>query len=151
LRAGANELWVWAALFASYGPLFALLARDRWAAGRRHNPGRTHLWAVWAGHAAASLAVFLAQRIAADDPARGFQLGYVACAGLNALAFVVMGSLFAGRQYLLGVGWAVAAIGMALAPPWAPLVYAVLMAACSLLTGLQLRGLDGDEADSAGH
>jgi len=42
LRAGAAERWVWAALFASYVPLFALLARDRLAAGGtcgRSGPG----------------------------------------------------------------------------------------------------------------
>jgi len=71
---------------------------------------------------------------------------------MNALCFVVLGSLFAGRQYLLGLAWAVAAVGMAAALPWAPLVYAVLMAACSLLTALQLKSLepgDGAAADDA--
>ena len=147
LRAGAAEGWVWAALFASYVPLFALLARDRWAAGRRHNPGRAHLWAIWAGHAAASVAVFAAHRVAAGpDFARGIETGYVGCAGLNALAFVALGSLFAGRQYLLGLAWAVAAVGMGAALAWAPLAYAVLMAACSLLTALQLKALaPGDD------
>jgi hypothetical protein len=151
LRAGAAEGWVWAAVLASYVPLFALLARDRLAA-RRHNPVRLHLWAVWAGHATACVAVLLAHRFAAgDDFARGILNGYIGCAGLNALAFVVMGSLFAGRLYLLGMAWAGAAVGVGMFLPFAPLIYAVLMAACSLVTGLQLRAFGRpDEARAGG-
>jgi serine/threonine-protein kinase len=150
LRAAAAEAWVWAAVFASYVPLFALLARDRWADRGRHNPGRLHLWAIWAGHAAACAAVFVAHRIAAGpDFARGIETGYIGCAGMNALAFVMMGSLFAGRQYILGVTWAVGAVGMALALPWAPLIYAGLMAACSLTTALQLKSLGPDDDATA--
>jgi serine/threonine-protein kinase len=150
LRAGAAEGWVWAELFASYVPLFVMLARDRRADRGRHNPGRVYLWAVWAGHATACVAVFAANRLAAgDDFARGIQTGYVGCAGLNALAFIVMGSLFAGRQYLLGVVWAGAAIGMGAALAWAPLVYAVLMAACCLLTGLQLKAIAVETENSS--
>ncbi len=142
LRAGAAEGWVWAALLASYAPLFAMLVRDRLAGGGQHRPAHFLLWSIWAGHAAACVAVFLAHRLACGgDLARGFGLGYVGVAGLNALAFVVMGSLFAGRQYLLGLAWAAAAVGMGAAPALAPLVYAGLMAACTLITGLQLRSL----------
>jgi len=147
LRTGAAEGWVWVALFASYGPLFALLARERWAGSRRHHPGRAHLWAVWTGHAVACAAVFVANRAAADDLTRAIGTGYVACAGLNALAFAVQGSLFAGRQYLLGVGWAAAAVGMGVLLTWAPLIYAALMAGSSLLTGLHLTALSPDATD----
>ena len=142
LRSGAAEGWVWAALLASYAPLFGMLVRDRRAGGTRHRPAHFHLWSIWAGHAAACLAVFAAHRLAAGgDLARGFGMGYVGVAGLNTLAFVVMGSLFAGRQYLLGLAWAAAAVGMGASLAWAPLIYAGLMAACTLLTGLQLRAL----------
>jgi serine/threonine-protein kinase len=145
LRAGAAEGWVWAALFASYVPLFLLLAWQRWSATRRrYNPGQTHLWAVWAGHATACAAVFVANRAAADDLGRAIGTGYIGCAGVNALAFIIMGSLFAGRHYLLGFGWAVAAVAMGAFLPWAPLIYALLMAACSLLTGLQLSAIASD-------
>jgi hypothetical protein len=153
LRAGATEVWVWAALMASYVPLFVLLARDRWADRRRYNPARLHLWAIWAGHATACVGVLIASRLAADaDPARGIETGYVGCAGVNALAFVVMGSLFAGRQYLLGLAWVAAAVVMRAFLPFAPLIYAALMAVCSLVTGLQLRALvpDGPREGHAG-
>jgi hypothetical protein len=53
-----------------------------------------------------------------------------------------VGSLFTGRQYPLGLAWAAAAVGVGLVLPWAPLVYALLMTACSLVTGLQLRAFD---------
>jgi serine/threonine-protein kinase len=141
LQAGAARLWVWATLFVSYVPLFVMLARDRLAA-RGHNPLRFHLWAVWAGHASACLAVFIGLGFAAgDDFVRGILSGYIGCAGLNTLAFVVMGSVFAGRQYVLGLAWAVAAIAMGAFLPYAPLIYAVLMAACSLISGLQLQAI----------
>jgi serine/threonine-protein kinase len=144
LRAGAAEGWVWGALLVSYVSLFALLARDRWADCRRHNPARAHLWSIWAGHATACVAVFAACRLAAGAVARGIETGYIGCAGVNALAFVVMGSLFAGRQYLLGLAWAAAAVVMGVFLEFAPLVYAVLMAGCSLITGFQLKALDSD-------
>jgi hypothetical protein len=142
LRSGAAELWVWVAVFASYVPLFLLLAHERLARRGRFNLARAHLWAIWAGHAVACLSVFVGMRLlAGDDFAHGIEAGYVGCAGLNALAFVAMGSLFAGRQYLLGVAWALAAMAMGLVPWFTPLIYAVLMSVCSLVSGLQLRAL----------
>jgi hypothetical protein len=143
LRSGANELWVWAALMASYVPLFVLLARDRWTDRRQYNPARLHLWAIWTGHATACVGVLVSSRLTAGaDFARGIETGYVGCAGVNTLAFVVMGSLFAGRQYLLGLAWSAAAVVMGVFLPLAPLVYGVLMAVCSLVTGLQLQALE---------
>jgi serine/threonine-protein kinase len=142
LRIGAAEPWVWASVFASYVPLFGLLARERWLTGQRHSPARLHLWSIWAGHAGACLSLFVGLRLAAGaDFAHGIELGYVGSAGLNALAFTVMGSLFAGRQYLLGLIWAAAAVLMGALLAYAPLLYAVLMAGCSLFTGLQLKAL----------
>ncbi|HKB05130.1 MAG TPA: serine/threonine-protein kinase [Gemmataceae bacterium] len=151
-RMGAAEAWAWVAVFASYVPLYAFLIRDWRSGSSRRRAGRRHLWSVWLGHAAACVAVFVALRITAGpDAERGFDAGYVACAGVNALAFAVMGSLFAGRLYLFAATWLVAAVGMAVLLPWAPLIYAVLIAGCSLLTGLQLRGLvHPDAADEPG-
>ena len=150
LRAGAAEGWVWAALLASYAPLFGMLVRDRLTEGTRHRPAHFLLWSIWAGHAAACVAVFVAHRLAAGgDLARGFGMGYVGCAGLNTLAFVVMGSLFAGRQYLLGLAWAAAAVGMGASLASAPLIYAGLMAGYTLLTGLQLRSLRPEDGGPA--
>jgi serine/threonine-protein kinase len=139
LRSGAPEFWVWFAVFVSYVPLFAILTRDRWVNRGRHNPVRLHLWSLWSGHAAACIAVFTALRLTAGaDYVHGIETGYVACSGLNALAFIIMGSIFVGRQYLLGVAWLIAALAMGMLPSAAPLIYAVLMALCSLVTGLQL-------------
>src|SRR5262245_7181906 len=99
LRAGAAEPWVWLALFASYGPLFVTLGREWWT-GRTHNPARRHLWSVWVGHALACAGVFAGLRVATGDLGVAVGYGYVGSAGVCALAFTVMGSLFAGRQYL---------------------------------------------------
>lgn len=149
LQAGAAEIWVWLTLFVSYGPFFAIMARERWASDGRHNPVRLHLWSLWAGHAAACVAVFVALRIASgDDYVRGFDTGYVAGGALNALAFTVMGSVFAGRQYLLGFAWMVAVVVMGAMLSHAPLIHAVLMALCCLVTGLQLNTFQKSSASS---
>ncbi len=145
LESGAAEPWVWLAIFASYLPFAVLLVQEWRTTPDRDLPARRHLWSIWAGHAAASVAVFLAFRVAAgDDSARGIQSGYIGCAGLNALAFVIMGSLFTGRQFFLGGAWVVAAVSMGFAPTWAPLIYAIVIALCNLLTGFQLRELPID-------
>lgn len=147
LQAGAAEQWVWLAIFAAYGPFFVLLARERWANKNQFNPARRHLWSIWLGHAIACLAVFVAMRIATPaDFARAIEAGYIACSSLNALTFIIMGSVFAGRQYLHGVAWVCAAIVMGVFPSYGPLLYAVLMAVCCLLTGLQLNALQQSSA-----
>jgi serine/threonine-protein kinase len=143
LRAGAVELWVWLALFASYGPLFALLIREWWT-GRTYKPVRRHMWSIWSGHAAASVAVFAAIRIAAGDLTRGIETGYVGCAGLNVLAFLVMGSFFGRRQYLLAGGWAITTVIMGMAPTYAPLLYGVVMAVCTGFSWWQFKHLRHD-------
>jgi hypothetical protein len=152
LQTGVAELWVWLSVFASYVPLAFVLVREWRSSAHRYQPARRHLWSIWAGHAAACAAVFLAFRVSAADLAQGIGRGYIGCAGLNALAFVTMGSLFAGRQFLLGATWATAALAMGFLPTWEPLIYAVVMAACNLLTGLQLRGISTEcrRAESPG-
>jgi len=60
----------------------------------------------------------------------------------------VLGSLFAGRLYLLGMIWVGAAVAMAGLLPWAPLIYAGLIASSSALTAALLRGLAVHEASS---
>jgi serine/threonine-protein kinase len=148
LQAGAREAWIWMAIFSSYVPLFAILIRDRWTDGARYNAARQHLWSIWAGHAATCAALFIALRVpAGSDFVHGIETGYVGCAGLNALAFTIMGSLFVGRQYLLGMSWAIAAVFMGAFLAYAPLIYAFLMAICSLLTGLQLKAMSQSGVD----
>jgi serine/threonine-protein kinase len=151
LRAGAAEAWAWLAVFASYVPLFVFLVRD-WRRNRGRNPlGRRHLWSVTIGHAAACIAAVVALRLAAGpDAVQGFGTGYVACAAINALAFAAMGSVLAGRMYLFSAAWMAATIGMVVELSIAPLVYAALIGACSLLAGLQLRGLVGSSLPPAG-
>ncbi len=135
------------ALFAPNVSLFALLARERWCAREQYTPARFHLWSTWVGQTTACVAVMIGSRLAAGtDLARGIEAGYIGCAGINALAFVVMGSLFAGRQYLLGLTWAGAAVAMGVFPHAAPLVYAGLIAMCCLLTGFQLNALRANQA-----
>jgi serine/threonine-protein kinase len=150
LQAGAAEVLLWAAVFASYLPLLALGLRDSWRSPGRPRPGVRHLWAVGVGHAAAALAGFVAHRLlAGDDPVRWMGGGYITCAAVNAALFTVLGSLFTGRLYLLGAFWIGAAVVMAAVLPWAPLIYAGLIAGSSLLTAAHLRGLAAHDRDPA--
>jgi serine/threonine-protein kinase len=146
LRNGGPELLVWACLFVSYLLLFGMLVRERWQRAGYH-PGQSYLRSVWAGHAIATAAVFLATRFAADDWIGGIEDGYIGCAGINTLAFTVMGCLFTGRQYLLGLAWAGTTVLMGLAQLWSPVFYGVLMAACNILTGLHLRAVTPAEPE----
>jgi serine/threonine-protein kinase len=151
LLAGAAEALLWAALFASYLPLLVLGLRDSWRSPGRPRPGVRHLWAVGFGHAAAALAGFVAHRLlVGDDPVRWMGGGYITCAAVNAALFTVLGSLFTGRLYVLGAVWIGAAVAMAVALPWAPLIYAGLIAGSSLLTATHLRGLCAHDRDPAG-
>ena len=157
LRYRGPEALVWPAVFGSYLPLFVMFFRARARRGGRFSAGERHLWSIWLGHFLATLAVFVALRLnAGEDAARGFAAGYAACAGLNGLAFFVMGSLFAGLQYTLGAAWMAAAVLMGVTPEWAPLEYGLLMAACSLFTGAHLnriaRALSaGEDEPEVGH
>ncbi len=144
LRAGAAEVWVWAVMFGSSASLLGLLARDRWKAGGSHSPARFHLWSIWVGQTAACAALAVGVRLAAGDFGRAVTTAYIGFAGINALTFVVMGSLFAGRQYLLGLAWLGAAVVMGVFPHAAPLIYAGLIAACNLTAGAQLRATEDD-------
>ena len=123
----------WATLFVSYVPLFVMLARDRLAA-RWHNPLRFHLWAVWAGtrRRVSPYSSATGSRSATTLPAASSTA--TSARRLNTLAFVVMGSVFAGRQYLLGLAWPQRRLRWERFRP-AALIYAV-QGPCSLTSGL---------------
>src|SRR5262249_30072454 len=120
LRAGAAEPWVWAAVFASYAPFLAALARKRTVQRVVDNPAERLMWAVWVGHFLATAGVFASARIAhPGNYAAAFEAGYAACAALNGLSFFVMGSAFTGRLFPLGLGWVAVGVAMPLTPGWA--------------------------------
>jgi hypothetical protein len=103
------------------------------------SPGRKHLWSLWVGHLLSVLAAFVALRLAAGgDYVRGFQEGYAVCAAINGIAFFVMGSLYSGLQYVLGLAWMGGAVLLAVTPESAALEYAFGLAACNLLNGVHL-------------
>jgi hypothetical protein len=142
LRAGAAEPWLWVALYASYLPLLAAGLRDQLRATGPARPGIRHLWAAGLGHAAASLAVFVAHRVAAGpEPVQWLGAGLVAVAGMNALGFTLFGSVFSWRMYLFGPVWVAAAVVMGANLSRAPLIYAAVMGACSALVAADLRAL----------
>jgi serine/threonine-protein kinase len=150
LRAGAAEPWLWAALFASYLPLLAAGLRDQLRATGPARSGVRHLWAAGLGHAAGCLAVFVSHRLTAGpEPVQWVGAGFVAVAGINALAFTLFGSMFSWRMYLFGPVWVAAAVVMGADLAYAPLIYAAVMGGCSALVAADLRALARAETGSA--
>src|SRR4051794_36050790 len=94
---GAEPL-IWLSIFGSYIPLFAILAL-RGSSWRPGSPARQHLWSIWVGHCLACLAIFIASREGNEDYIIGLLRGFPACAALNGLVFIVLGSIYLGRQY----------------------------------------------------
>jgi hypothetical protein len=140
LREQAAEIWIWPAIMASYVSWFTLLMLQRYGRGRPLTPAERLLWSMWIGHLLACITMTLAYRIAAgSDYVSGFTYSYLGHAALNTLLFFVTGSLYAGIAYGYAAAWAVTTVIMGLAPEFAPLEYAVLIAMCSLLSGLYLR------------
>jgi hypothetical protein len=139
LRYGAAESLVWAAVFASYLPLFVILALK--ADPTVRSPAAVRLmWSLWGGHALATLAVLVPARVLLHpDYKAAFLAAYPAIAALTGLGFIVMGSVFWGGQYVLGVLWLILAAAMPAFPEYGPLAYAVLMGAGNLVMGAQVR------------
>jgi hypothetical protein len=138
LRYGAAESLVWAAVFASYLPLFVILALKADPSVR--SPAAVRLmWSLWAGHALAALAVLVPARVLLHpDFKAAFLVAYPAIAALTGLGFVVMGSVFWGGQYVLGVLWLLLAAAMPAFPEYGPLAYAVLMGGGTFVMGMQV-------------
>jgi hypothetical protein len=141
LRARGPEPLVWAAVFASYFPLFVILALK--ADPTVRSPAAVRLmWSLWGGHALAALAVLVPARVALDPDYRAaFLAAYPAIAALTGLGFVVMGSVFWGGQYVLGVLWLLLAAAMPAFPEHGPLAYAVLMGGGNLVMGIKIRAI----------
>jgi hypothetical protein len=83
------------------------------------------------------------------DYRAAFLAAYPAIAALTGLAFVVMGSVFWGGQYVLGAVWLFLAAAMPAAPAYGPLAYAILLGGSTLVMGVQIRKMAA--ADPPGH
>jgi serine/threonine-protein kinase len=90
-----------------------------------------HLALLWAGVTLAGLTLFwLYCPPFGPSQARDLLAFYPPWAVVNGLAFLVVGRLYWGRYYLLGLAHFLLALLLPLCLEWAPLVYGVFVAGC---------------------
>jgi eukaryotic-like serine/threonine-protein kinase len=84
-------------------------------------------WSLWSAQAVASLLLWLAYRAAGgEDYMASIQAAYPAIAGVTAVVFFGMGSVYWGRHYVFSFLFLAFIVPAALLPTWAPLGFAVL-------------------------
>jgi hypothetical protein len=134
-----------------------------WVFRRRRRPSfvgaERQLRSVWLGYLAAWVVSALAMRLLVDrgiilgGPAgpRGWEdlLVYPFSATLSGLAFFVMGGLYWGRYYALGLAFFLLALLLPLHLTWAPLEFGGLWAGALVAIGLHLRRLASEAAREA--
>jgi hypothetical protein len=92
-------------------------------------------WSLWSAQAMASLMLCLAYRFAGgQDYLASMHAAYPAIAGVTAVAFFGMGSVYWGRHYIFGFLFLALIVPAALFPIWAPLGFA----ATGLLTCIEI-------------
>ena len=126
--------------------------------GRRLLPSGSaerQLWSIWGGYLAAFVAgagvnrLLIAAGVVGGGPAapRGWEdlLAYPFSAVLSGLAFIVMGGLYWGRYYAVGLAFFILAALMPLQLGDAPLAFGLLWTACLVGIGLHLRRLGAED------
>jgi len=123
-----HEIAIWIAIFISYVPLYAAL----WASQRvqrESERARRELWSIWLGHGIASVASMTAIRIQnADELARSIAQFYPTCAAISSVAFFAKSGNFWFGYRWIGAAWAVAAIVLAVADPFSPVLFGIFAA-----------------------
>ncbi|MBI1830574.1 MAG: protein kinase [Planctomycetes bacterium] len=126
------EWLIWLALFLPYTMMFSIFRQHRnpfnklrvWLPDRQ-------LWSIWIGHLLANFTMYATLRLGGRDIYETLRFGMPIHATLTGLAFFIMGCDYWGQYYLVGLAWMAAALGMALMPAFAPLVYGILSMLCS--------------------
>jgi hypothetical protein len=116
--------------------------------------GERQLWSIWVGYLAAFAIgagvnrLLVAAGVVTGGPAapRGWEelLTYPFSAVLSGLAFIVMGGLYWGRYYMVGLAFFVLAALMPFQLGYAPLAFGLLWTACIVGIGLHLRRLGAE-------
>ena len=125
---------------------FVLMGLVFWRQRRHELVPRTaaerQLWSIWTGFLAACvlLAMVGHPSVGPEQPAEELAL-YPGWSILSGLAFIVMGSSYWGRCYILGLSFFVLAVVMRLGPTGAPLEFGVFWAAALAAIGWHLRQL----------
>jgi len=129
-----HEIAIWITIFISYVPLYAAL----WASQRvqrESERARRELWSIWLGHGIASVASITAIRIQnADDLARSIAQFYPTCAAISSVAFFAKSGNFWFGYRWIGAAWAVAAIVLAVADPFSPILFGIFAAITCIVT-----------------
>jgi hypothetical protein len=129
--------------------------------GRRLLPSGSaerQLWSIWGGYLAAFVTgaglnrVLIVAGVVAGGAAapRGWEdlLAYPFSAVLSGLAFIVMGGLYWGRYYAVGLAFFLLAALMPLHLGGAPLAFGLLWTVCLVGIGLHLRRLGAEAGTS---
>ncbi len=128
LQGGEHEIAIWIAMFVGYVPLYAAL----WASQRVHRDSeraRRELWSIWLGHGVASVASMTAIRIQNEgDLSRSIAQFYPTCAAISSIAFFAKSGNFWFGYRWIGVAWAAAAIVLAIANPFSPVLFGIFAA-----------------------
>jgi hypothetical protein len=128
LQIGASEGWIWLTIFSGYGPLFAtFLASHR--VDRTAVQARRELWSIWIGHLVSTFVCLVAMRILCHpDFEKTLEFSYPCWACISSLVFFAKSGNFWSAYRWIGAFWAVAAILLAITPPYAPILFSAFAA-----------------------
>jgi eukaryotic-like serine/threonine-protein kinase len=132
--------------------LFLWHRRGRWLPT---SSAERHLWSLWLGFVCTTLTItsiswlmwtnFLNEPV--NLPVYFVEVfSYPFLAAAAGFAFFSMGSSYSGRFYIVGVGFWLSALLMAINMMWAPLVFGLTWMASMLILGMHLRRLGVAEA-----
>jgi serine/threonine protein kinase len=136
------EWLIWLMLAVPYTTLFSIFRQHRnpWSGTTAWLPDR-QVWAIWIGQFLTSAAMFASIRLSGHDIYDTLLIGIPIQAALTGLAIFIMGCDYWGGYYATGLAWIAVSLLMALAPAWAPLVYAGFSAVFSWQVAWMLRRL----------
>lgn len=136
IQLGQPVVWAWLVLAF----LWTLMALNVWAFLLRNvrsaHPAERHVMASYLGYVLAYPVLFISP---GAGQAAELLAAYPALAVLTGLVVFVHGSLFWGRQYLVGVAYFALAFVMRVQPEWAPLEFGLFHSGFLFLMSRHLR------------
>jgi eukaryotic-like serine/threonine-protein kinase len=155
VRYAMPESWFLATRLAQFVALVGLFLWHRRGRWLPTSSAERHLWSLWLGFACTSLANIGISRLMWTDflnepvslPIHFMEVfSYPFLAAAAGFAFFSMGSNYSGRCYIVGVGFWISGVLMAINMMWAPLVFGLTWMASMLILGMHLRLLGIAEA-----
>jgi hypothetical protein len=142
------ESWFLATRFTQLVTLVGLFLWHRRGRWLPTSSAERHLWSLWLGFLGTALAIIGVSRLMWTDylnepvnlPVYFMEVfSYPFLAVAAGFAFFSMGSNYSGRCYIVGVGFWIAAVLMAVNMMWAPLVFGLTWMGSMLILGMHLR------------